>query len=257
VDPSPVAGLAVYEHRVADPRATVIAIHGGLDRGGSFARVARRLTADDLVTFDRRGYQGSRDLLPLGIGPSVDDLVALIDAEGDRPVVLFGHSFGGVVALGAALARPHRVVALLCWETPLPWVLHRGTNHPPLAESGAVEAERFFRRMVGDRAWDRLTDADREARRRDGEGLLSDLRAIRGTPAAPFDETALAVPMIYAYGDRHATDYYNDLTARMHESNPLITGRLIPGSPHGAHLASPDAVVTLLDELVGVTCASA
>ena len=64
---SPVAGLAVAERRVESPLATVICIHGGLDRGGSFARLARRMELFDLVAYDRRGYQGSRDLGPLGL----------------------------------------------------------------------------------------------------------------------------------------------------------------------------------------------
>ena len=257
VEPSPVAGLAVFEHRVDDARVTVICVHGGLDRGGSFARLARRLTRDDLVTYDRRGYQGSRDLRPLGLGPDVEDLVSLIDAEPGRPVILLGHSFGGVVTLGAALARPNRVAGLLCFETPLPWVLNRHSNHPPLTEDTASEAERFFRRMVGNSAWERLSDAERESRWRDGDGLVTDLKAIRGTPSSPYDERILTVPMIYAYGDRHATEYYDELTALLHQRNPLITGRLLPGAPHGAHLASPDQLANLLDELVGMTCASA
>jgi len=134
VEPSPVAGLAVFEHRVDDARVTVICVHGGLDRGGSFARLARRLTRDDLVTYDRRGYQGSRDLRPLGLGPDVEDLVSLIDAEPGRPVILLGHSFGGVVTLGAALARPNRVAGLLCFETPLPWPRTR----PPKPNDSSV-----------------------------------------------------------------------------------------------------------------------
>ncbi|HEY5010734.1 MAG TPA: hypothetical protein VIH73_06215, partial [Acidimicrobiales bacterium] len=63
---SPVRGLAVAERRVEHPEATVICIHGGLDRGGSFARLARRIDRFDLVTYDRRGYQASRELQPLG-----------------------------------------------------------------------------------------------------------------------------------------------------------------------------------------------
>ena len=59
---SPVEGLAVAERRVASPQASIIFVHGALDRGGSFARVVRRLVEFDVVVYDRRGYQGSRDL---------------------------------------------------------------------------------------------------------------------------------------------------------------------------------------------------
>ena len=78
---SPVKGLAVAERRVIDPEATVICVHGGLDRGGSFARLVRRLETFDVVAYDRRGYQGSRDVQPLGLQYDVDDLSALVTHE--------------------------------------------------------------------------------------------------------------------------------------------------------------------------------
>src|SRR5665213_3502756 len=64
VSSTPVPGLAVAERRVANPEATLICIHGGLDRGGAFARLARRCERFDVVTYDRRGYQGSRRAAP-------------------------------------------------------------------------------------------------------------------------------------------------------------------------------------------------
>ena len=48
--------------RLAFPEANIICVHGGLDRGGSFARLARRTEQFDLIAYDRRGYQGSRSL---------------------------------------------------------------------------------------------------------------------------------------------------------------------------------------------------
>jgi len=46
---SPVAGLAVAERRVEAPLASVIFVHGALDRGGSFTRVVRRLARFEFV----------------------------------------------------------------------------------------------------------------------------------------------------------------------------------------------------------------
>jgi pimeloyl-ACP methyl ester carboxylesterase len=66
------------------PEATLICVHGGLDRGGSFARLARRINAFDVVTYDRRGYQGSRDLQPLSFELHVEDLLALARRERAR-----------------------------------------------------------------------------------------------------------------------------------------------------------------------------
>ena len=88
---SPVPGLAVAERRVHDPEATLICVHGGLDRGGSFARLARRTEIFDVIAYDRRGYQGSRDLAPLDLTHHVDDLLALT-----REAALRGPVIGGL-----------------------------------------------------------------------------------------------------------------------------------------------------------------
>ena len=60
-------------------------------------------------------------------------------------------------------------------------------------------AERFFRRMVGDSAWDRLPEETKEARRADGPALAGEIAAIR-TTVAPFDVGHLAVPAVFGRG---------------------------------------------------------
>ncbi len=105
-------GLHVVEHRGATTGATptVVLVHGSLDRGSSFARTVRRLGDLHVVTYDRRGYHHSR-AMPLA--PSLDrhiaDLVALV---GPGPAVVVGHSYGGDVALGAAMAAPDAIGAV-------------------------------------------------------------------------------------------------------------------------------------------------
>ena len=77
----------------------MVLVHGAMDRNTSFARVAEALAPSPIVRYDRRGYGRSR---PAGTGPlaaHVDDLVAIL---GDDPAVVVGHSYGGLVALGAA-----------------------------------------------------------------------------------------------------------------------------------------------------------
>ena len=78
----------------------------------------------------------------------------------------------------------------------MPWLGFRrqgGTPWPPLADDPGEEAERFFNRMVGEGAWDRLTEEGRAQRRADGPALVADLRSMR-SEGPPFDVTALDVP---------------------------------------------------------------
>ena len=251
---TPVPGLAVAERRVDHPEAAIICVHGGLDRGGSFARLARRTDRFNLVAYDRRGYQGSRSLAPLDLEHHIEDLSALVRAEARLgPVILFGHSFGGVVALGAAMRSPELVDLVVTYESPLPWVLHRPSSRPPLTQDGPAEAERFFRRMVSNSAWERLGEAGRESRRLDGPGLLSDLSGLHGG-TRPFDLGKLVVPFVYLYGDGIIADYYQALCEELVKLNPNVQCRQLDDAPHGAHLSNPDQLASIIEELWRATC---
>lgn len=257
IDDSPVRGLAVAERRVADPRATVICVHGALDRGTSFARVAKRLERYDVVVYDRRGYQGSRDLAPVNLARHVDDLEALIDREVEnRPVIVFGHSFGGVVSYGVAARRPSSLRLVINYESPYPWILRRPSSRPPLSDDARAEAERFFRRVVSDRAWDRLSEEQQESRRKDGPTLLLDLATIQSDDA-PYDLSTIRVPSTYVHGDGVLADYYRRLAEELAALNPLIHPVEIEHANHAAHLKNPDELAALLDERWDALCASA
>ncbi len=245
---SPVPGLAVAERRVEDALATVICVHGGLDRGGSFARLARRSDAFNFVAYDRRGYQGSRSLGPLTLNDHIEDLLAIADREETLgPVIYFGHSFGGLIAMGAAIASPSSAQLVIAYESPLPWVLARESSRATLSTDAAYEAEVFFRRMVSNSAWERLSEREQQSRRLDGPALLSDLTRLRtGEPA--FDLADLKTPTLYVHGDGIIADYYRELSGRLQLANPLIQVREIPHANHGAHLSNPDQLSTVILE---------
>ena len=254
---SPVKGLAVAERRVANPRACVICVHGALDRGGSFVRLVRRLETFDVVVYDRRGYQGSRDLRPVDLDHHVEDLRALVAREVEHlPVILFGHSFGGVVTFAAALREPSSIGLVVNFESPLPWILRRAHSRPPLSDDTRSEAERFFRRVVSDKAWDRLSEPQRESRRQDGPALLRDLATIqRGH--SPFDLAKLRVPATYAYGDGDSASYYRALAVELLEVNPSIETLEIEHASHGAHLKNSDQLAAIVHQRWDQLCASA
>lgn len=260
--------LSVTEHVPDDPSSAgplLVLVHGSLDRAGSFARVLRRLRDLHTLAYDRRGYHRSRHLLPVHatLGGHVDDLLAVID---DRPAVVIGHSYGGIIALDAALrpGGPGPILAIASYEPPLPWLASRSPRPaasgpgvdrrgPGETEDPAERAERFFRRMVGDSAWERLSDAAKSDRRADGAALAAEMDAIR-VSEPPFDVAALTVPATYGRGGnslphhRQAVDWLVAHTpgARLVE---------IAGAGHGAHLTHPDAFAAMARETLA--CADA
>jgi pimeloyl-ACP methyl ester carboxylesterase len=235
----------VLERRVENPRGTVVCVHGTLDRGGSFARVARRLSEFDVVAYDRRGYQHSRFVTPLGLELDVFDLTALVRHERDRgPVLIFGHSFGGVVALATAIDQPALLDHLVVFETPMSWLDGRAVSSEEHLANPGIAAERFFRRVVSDSAWERLNPVEQQSRRDDGPALLSDLRIARGQP--PFNLSRLRSTWTYGYGDGPRAAHYEHLLHLIERQQPTVHSIELHHASHGAHLANPDQVATML-----------
>ena len=186
------AGLHVIERPAASsPAPTVVLVHGSLDRAESFRRVMRRLPDINTVAYDRRGYQGSRGGGVVDLGGHIADLLDVateLRSAGTASLAAVGHSLGGDVVVGAALAEPRAFDAIGAYEPPMPWLGFRrtqpGSDRPrewaPLAEDPGDEAERFFGRMVSPEAWRRLTDEGRGIRRADGPALVADMTFMRG-----------------------------------------------------------------------------
>ena len=244
-------GLHVVEHAAPDASApTVVVVHGAMDRAASFGRVARHLGDVTLVRYDRRGYARSAALGVGTLDDHVADLLAVVDG---RPVTVFGHSIGGVIALVAAQRSPELVRSLLVYEAPSPWSpwwpsrSGRAVTDPAaddqIDRSPADEAEAFMRRAIGDRYWERLPARTRADRRSEGPALLADLASLRS--GAPYDPRAIAAPTVVASGGE--TSGWHARAAR-ELAVALANGELttVAGAGHGVHLSHPTATAALV-----------
>lgn len=176
------------------------------------------------------------------------DLEALAEGWGPGPLDLAGHSYGALVALRFALARPDRVRRLALVEAPLPpsnvseldAFLGGFSARPPdqMAEalpealrgmlaSGGRRAARFIE-AVGFLAHETT--------------LLDDLRSERDIP----DETlaALAPKLLCIYGDRSSCLPVGERLARVVPGARLVT---LPGG-HYLHLEATAALTSALAE---------
>jgi pimeloyl-ACP methyl ester carboxylesterase len=66
-----------------------------------------------VVAYDRAGLGLSDPVSELSLEQELDDLMAVVAAAGDWPCVLVGHSWGGLLALLAALLHPDAVSGLV------------------------------------------------------------------------------------------------------------------------------------------------
>jgi pimeloyl-ACP methyl ester carboxylesterase len=245
------AALHFTARPAREPRTgTVVFVHGSLDRGDSFRLAMRRLPELDSLAYDRRGYQGSRGGGVVDLEGHIDDLLAIADAvrsEAGGPVLAVGHSLGGDVVVGAALASPGAFDAIGAFEPPMPWLgfrRRRGGPWPSLAEDPAVEAEHFFVRMVGEGTWARLTEDGRAQRRADGPALVADLRGMR-SEGPPFDVTALEVPAVFGRGGPASAAHHREAVEWLGANVPGAVVYEIETARHGAHLSHPDHFATM------------
>jgi pimeloyl-ACP methyl ester carboxylesterase len=239
-----------------NPRATVLCVHGALDGQASFLRLARRLGDCDVVTYDRRGYRASRSVaLRDGIAVQVDDVREVLDVarslHAATPTVVLGHSFGGLVAL-ALVAGPGAattsVDAVVAYEPPFPWADPTTRHAPPESDrTAASAAEAFFRRIVGDASWERLSDEAKDERRHDGPALLGDLGVLNGE--MPFSPSDLAVP-VYIGVSNDAPPRRRASAEGLAHSSRAVTLVEFEQAGHGAHLTSPDRLAALVRQAI-------
>ena len=117
--------LQVREWPAADARATVLIVHGLGEHAGRYGPLAARLNAWGFAAraVDHHGHgasSGARGGLPTP-ARLVDDLALVIDDTRNAfpalPLVLLGHSLGGLVA-ASAVARGRRLVDALVLSSP-------------------------------------------------------------------------------------------------------------------------------------------
>lgn len=203
-----------------------------------------RLRDLHVIRYDRRGYGRSIEAGPAPLDRHVEDLLSVLHG---RPATVFGHSYGGVVALVAAEREPDVARSVLAFEPPTPWRPWWPTAEAAPPEDPAEEAEAFLRRAVGDRLWERLPARIREARRAEGVALRSDIASLQG--CAPFDSELVKVPVLAAYGA--ATTWWHERAARELAADlPHAETAVVEGAQHGVHLTHPAELADLVRRAV-------
>jgi pimeloyl-ACP methyl ester carboxylesterase len=101
----------------AAQRDPFVLVHGSGHGGWCWIRVARLLRAagHEVFTPTLTGHGERAHLLTADVGPAtmVQDIVAVLENEQLRGVVLVGHSLGALVTLGVADRVPHRLRRLV------------------------------------------------------------------------------------------------------------------------------------------------
>jgi pimeloyl-ACP methyl ester carboxylesterase len=237
----------------------LLLVHGATADHTTFREIGPRLASRfALHAIDRRGRGASGDTLPYSIEREFEDVAAVADvlaADRGRPIDLLGHSYGGRVALGAALLTGS-IGRVVCYEgAPTP----PGTSYQPAG--------------MEDRLRERLVAGDRDAAlatfMTEAVGMsATDLTAYRANPVWPVRvaaaetilreleaETNPAVsldllgsvrqPVLQVLGS-DSMAVFREATFALDER--LADGRvvIIEGARHAAHHTHPVALVDAL-----------
>ena len=233
------------------PVPTVVFVHGVMDRSTGFNRVRSQLGDVITVAYDRRGYARSAGVDAHGatFADQCRDLRSIIDGHGR--VVLVGHSYGAVVAMGVAIeSGPAQIQGLLAYEPPMSWTpwwpASAGASTLAVADSEGPEAaaEAFMRRIVGSAIWEQLPQATRQVRRHEGEALIADLRSLRTGPP-PFSMAECGVAAVVAYGSESLA-HHQQAAQEFGAGLPKAELAVITGAGHGGHSSHPQEFAALV-----------
>ncbi|MCO6392212.1 alpha/beta fold hydrolase [Aliihoeflea aestuarii] len=125
------AVLNTYHQAATAPARGVVQInHGMAEHGARYARFAAAMADEGfhIYAHDHRGHGHTKapdaPLAHFGSEPAADKIIADVDAVHDHiaqahpglPVILFGHSMGGLIALNYLFAHSNRVAAAAIWN---------------------------------------------------------------------------------------------------------------------------------------------
>lgn len=230
-----VAGIQV-DISGKETESMLVLVHGSLDRKAGMALIAREAQKHcTVVRYDRRGYGTSNEHGgPFTVASNIEDLERIIEG---RRVYIFGHSFGGHMALGMASRHPESVLGIATYETPLswmPWWSNTSAGAQAIQEDPSDAAEAFMIRLIGKERWLALPEKTKAARRREGPALIGELSDLRRQ--CPWDVDSIRCPVNVGVGEK-ALDHHRRgaqwLVDNLHNAHLHV----IAGAGHGAHVS--------------------
>lgn len=254
----------------------VLLLHGLSGISSGYDEVVDDLGASaDVFRLDLRGH-GRSDRAPdtYSVPFYTEDVIAFIEEVITKPVVLAGHSLGGVITHHITATRPELVRSALCEDPPLYFCDQSLFEQSimssvfPVLEAAMRNAQaeakprEFYESMVADAAtpWGRAGDhmSAHALQSRIDALMLGDpdvwLPAIHGGALSGYDPDArITKPMIILRADpQMGPALFPDHAERQHAVNPEIDMRLIDGAPHGIHsfLGSHERYVEALRDII-------
>ena len=201
------------------------------------------------------------DERPLSLADETALLGPVFEAAGAR-FHLVGHSYGGAVALEAALAERARIASLILFEPVLFSVLiAQDPTQPAAREIAAVRddtvallergnphasAARFVDYWMGAGAWAAMPEPRRETLARAMSTVKAEWDAAFGEPTPLSAFAALDVPVLCITGSDSPASA-REVARLLAKTLPRVTAVEIEGAGHMAPITHPDRVNELIE----------
>jgi pimeloyl-ACP methyl ester carboxylesterase len=197
----------------------VLLLHGGPGLSFDYLDELAAEIGDgyEVAAFQQRGIAPSMVEGPYDVDTHLADVTAVLDALGWQAAYVVGHSWGGHLALHAAVAIPDRLIGVLCVD-PLGGVGDGG--------AALFGAEMMARTPAEDRAKAELLDERAMA----GEGTVEDaIESLRLMWPAYFADWDSAPPMtVTAMSLAAYSQGFESLLARLPDLEKSLTDIVVP-----------------------------
>ncbi|WP_328476653.1 alpha/beta hydrolase [Actinoplanes sp. NBC_00393] len=234
-------GAKIYYERHGDGPA-ILFVHGsGGHHAAWWQQVAALRDRYTVVTVDLRGFGKSDSSMPEFDGQDFPgDLIAVLEAEDLRDVLLVGQSIGAVAALKAAITTPDRVRGVALGHS------LGGLDHPELSELVAADRAEAVKLPVLDRLLSRRFQTEEPAKTFLFQQMgtfnvakMADLRNLSVNGPSIEDIVASGVQIWFLAGETDAVLS----VATMRRAHELVKGshlEVVEGAPHSMYWESPD-----------------
>jgi pimeloyl-ACP methyl ester carboxylesterase len=232
------------------------------DRSGT-SRLAEHLSAHfTVINYDRRGRGKSTDTQPYAVEREIEDIEALIDADG-HSALLFGSSSGAALALEAANKLNGKVKKLFLYEPP--FIVD--DSRPPIPDDFSqqvaqlVSAGRrndalklFFRKAIGIPnfaanlmrflmpGWSKMAGM--------AHTIPYDLAVLAGTqtgkPLPANRWTSVTAPILVVVGSK-SESFFRSGAKALTERLPNARYRSLEGASHASVLIGPQAIASAME----------
>lgn len=254
-----VNGIRIYSEWHGEG-APVVLVHGSWGDHHNWDLVvpglARRCRT---LTYDRRGHSQSERLAgPGSIEEDVADLASLITAQHCAPAHIVGNSFGALIVLKLAAARPDLFASLIVHEPPLIGLLENDPALPAVQQrieavigtlqSGRTElgAQQFVETVaMGPGMWETLPPEMRQTFVFNAPTWLDEMNE----PGAFWLDVgrlaAFGRPALISGGDQ-SPPFFGAILDKLGEGFPHARRHTFTAAGHVPHLTHPDDFVSIV-----------